>query len=61
MIPDPRHRPAETGAAALAFAVLIARLLGVDDVDTVTAIAIVIAFVPGAITWIVVTFGKKNR
>ena len=48
-----KNRPAETGAVASALALLIARLFGVDDVDTVTALAIVIGFVPSAITYVV--------
>lgn len=46
-----RNRPAESGAVASAAALLIGRALGIDDVDTVTAIAVVIGFVPFAITW----------
>lgn len=48
----PSRRPAETSAVAAALALLIARLLGVDDADTVTALAIVIGFVPAAVTWL---------
>jgi hypothetical protein len=50
-----QRRPAESGAVASAVALLICRLLDVNDVDTVTALAIVIGFVPVMITWIVTT------
>jgi hypothetical protein len=46
-----KSRPAETGGVAAAVALLIARVAGVDDVGTVTAIAIVIGFIPAAVTW----------
>lgn len=46
-------RPAETGGVAAAIALLIAHLLGVDDATTITALAVVIGFVPAAITWVV--------
>lgn len=54
-----KSRPAETGAVASALALLIARIAGVNDVDTVTAIAIVIGFIPAAVTWIVTLKGKR--
>ena len=47
-----RRRPAETATpVAMALAVLIARIFGVDDADTVGYIAIVVGFVPAAVTW----------
>lgn len=46
-------RPAETGGVAAAVALLISRLLGVDDVDTVVALGVVVGFVPAGITWLV--------
>lgn len=49
----PARRPAETAAVASAVALLVARLLGVDDADTVTALAIVIGAVPSLVTWAV--------
>jgi hypothetical protein len=52
-VPVVSNRPAETGAVAAALALLLARILGVDDVDTVTALAIVIGFLPAGITWLV--------
>lgn len=54
-LPAPTNRPAETGGVAAAAALLVARALGVDDAGTITAIAVVIGFVPAAITWLVVT------
>jgi hypothetical protein len=46
-------RPAETGAVAGAAALLVGRLAGVDDADTITAIAVLLGFLPAAITWLV--------
>jgi hypothetical protein len=34
---------------------LLVRLLGVQDSDTIVALAVVVGFVPAAITWLVVT------
>lgn len=47
------NRPAEWGAVAGAVALLISRAAGVDDADTVTAIAVVIGFIPAGITALV--------
>ena len=48
-----RH-PAELGGpVAMAIAFLIGQLLGVENENTVFAIAIVLSFVPAAITWVV--------
>jgi hypothetical protein len=49
----PARRPAESAAIGSAAALLVARLLGVDDADTVTALAIVIGAIPAAVTWLV--------
>lgn len=46
-------RPAESTAAASAAALLIARAVGVDDVETVTAIAVLIGVIPSVVTWLV--------
>jgi hypothetical protein len=51
-------RPAEVGGVAAAVAFLIARLLGVTDAATVTALGTVVGFIPAAITWAVVQFRK---
>lgn len=49
-----RRRPAETATPiAMVVAMLIAKLAGVEDAYTVGYIAIVVAFVPTAITWLV--------
>ena len=60
-VPNPAERPAEFGGVAGALALLIARALGVDDVTTVTAIAIVIGFIPALITWIVVLVNNQRK
>jgi hypothetical protein len=49
------RRPAEVGGAASALALLLGRAFGIDDVDTVTALAVVIGILPAAITWTVST------
>lgn len=46
-------RPAETGGIAAAFALLIAHVAGVNDAGTIAALAVVVGFVPAAITWTV--------
>ena len=48
-------RPAETGAVAVAVAVLVSRGLGLDDDGIRDALTVVVGFVPLAITWLVVT------
>jgi hypothetical protein len=48
-----RRRPAETAGIASAVAVLVAKLLGVDDPDVIVALAVVIGFIPAVITFIV--------
>lgn len=48
------RRPAETGGVAGAIALLVAHLLGVDDATVIVALAVVVGFVPAAITWLVV-------
>jgi len=54
----PVQRPAETGGAAGAVALLASRLAGVRDPNTLTSIGAVAGFVPAAITWLVVTLRK---
>jgi hypothetical protein len=53
-------RPAETAGVASALALLIARLLGVDDADTIVALGIVIGFVPAGVTAFVVAYRKAR-
>ena len=55
-----QKRPAETATPiAMAVSLLIAKAVGVDDAYTVGYIAIVVSFVPTAVTWLVVTMRKK--
>jgi len=55
----PQRRPAETSAAAAAIALLIASVVGLDNPATLTALAIVIGFIPTAVTWIVTLVREK--
>ena len=48
-----KNRPAETGGVAAAAGLLLGRLLGITDPDTLVAIGVVVGFVPAAITWLV--------
>jgi len=49
-----KSRPAETAMPiATVLAALIARLVGVEDTDTILYIALAISFVPAAVTWVV--------
>jgi len=49
-----KNRPAETAMPiATVLAALLARALGVEDTDTILYIALVISFVPAAVTWMV--------
>jgi hypothetical protein len=65
-IPDgaaqlPQRRPAETATPiAMAVSLLIAKAAGVDDPYTVGYIAIVVAFVPAAVTWLVATSRRRS-
>lgn len=47
------RRPAESAGVAGAAALLIAHVAGVTDADTILAIAVVLGFVPTAVTWLV--------
>lgn len=56
-----KNRPAETAAPiATAIAALVAKLFGVDDVDTIIYLALVLSFVPAGVTWLVVTLRNKE-
>lgn len=46
----PARRPAEFTAVAAALALLIASLFGLDDPGILTALAVVIGFIPTAVT-----------
>ena len=54
-------RPAETAGVAGAIALLIGHLLGVKDPATLTSLGVVVGFVPAAITWCVLRFGKAPQ
>lgn len=55
-----KSRPAETASPiATAVAALFAKLLGVEDADTVIYLALVLSFVPAAVTWLVVTLRQR--
>lgn len=56
---SPATRPAEYGGAAGAVAVLIGHILGINDAGTLAALAMVVGFIPAAITWVVATFRRK--
>lgn len=57
-----KHRPAETAMPiATVIAALVARLVGVEDTDTILYIALVISFVPAAVTWIVELMKRKSN
>lgn len=46
-------RPSEIGGIAGSIGLLISRASGIDDVDTILAIGVVVGFIPAAITWLV--------
>lgn len=46
----PSNHPAELTAFAAAVALLVAKALGLDDADIITAIAVVIGFIPSVVT-----------
>lgn len=49
-----KSRPAEAAMPiATVFAALIAKLLGVEDTDTILYLALALSFVPAIVTWIV--------
>ena len=55
-----KSRPAETAMPiATVIAALIAKLLGVEDTDTILYLALALSFVPAAVTWIVVLMRKN--
>jgi hypothetical protein len=57
-----KNRPAETAMPiATVFAALIARLLGVEDTDTILYIALAISFVPAIVTWIVDMLRQRSN
>lgn len=57
-----KDRPAETAMPiATVLAALIAKLAGVEDTDTIFYMAIVLSFVPAAVTWIVELVRGRNE
>jgi hypothetical protein len=56
-----KNHPAETAMPiATVIAALIAKMLGVEDTDTILYIALALSFIPAAITWIV-EFKEKRK
>jgi hypothetical protein len=56
-----KTRPAETAMpVATVVSILIAKLCGVEDTDTIAYIAIVLSFIPAVVTWIVDLVRKPN-
>lgn len=55
------RRPAETAMPiATVVALLICRALDVDSPDTVAYVAVVVSFVPAAVTWLVDLYRGKG-
>jgi hypothetical protein len=54
------RRPAEASGVAGAVALLIARLLGVTDADTIVALAIVVGCVPALVTGLIVLLRSRH-
>lgn len=54
-------RPAETGGAGAAIAVLLCHVFGVNDPSVLAALAVVVGFIPAAITWAVSVFRKPAQ
>jgi len=49
-----KARPAETAAPpAMAIAVLLCKALGVEDIDTIGWVAVLVAFVPALVTGLI--------
>lgn len=48
-----RRRPTETAGAAGALAVLLVRMLGLEDPDLIVALTVVLGAVPAGVTWMV--------
>jgi hypothetical protein len=55
-----KSRPAESAMPiATVLAALFAKLLGVEDTDTILYLALALSFVPAAVTWIVEVVKRK--
>ena len=55
------RRPAESTALGAAAALLIGKLAGLDDPETITALAIVIAALPTVVTYFVSNAQRRAR
>jgi len=57
-----KTRPAETAMPiATVIAALISKALGVEDTDTIFYIALLVSFVPAAVTWTVDLMRKRSQ
>lgn len=57
-----KSRPAETAMPiATVLAALIAKLVGVEDTDTILYLALALSFVPAAVTWTVELIKRGER
>jgi hypothetical protein len=54
------RRPAEASGVAGAVALLVAHLFGVDDADTIVALAVVVGCIPALVTWLVVLLRSRH-
>jgi len=56
-----KERPAESAMPiATVLAALLARLIGVEDTDTILYLALALSFVPAAVTWTVELIKRKS-
>jgi hypothetical protein len=57
-----KSRPAETAAPVTTIiAGLFAKMLGVEDTETILYLAVVLSFVPAAVTWMVELMRKRSN
>jgi hypothetical protein len=57
-----KSRPAESAMPiATVLAALFAKLLGVEDTDTILYLALALSFVPAAVTWVVELVKKRDE
>lgn len=56
-----KRRPAESTGVAGALALLIARIAGIKDPDTIVALAVVVGFLPAMATWLKTTIEDKGK
>lgn len=55
-----KQKPAEAAGVTSALALLIAHLAGLDDPDVIIAVAVVVGFLPAAVTWTVNLIRCRN-